>query len=63
MVTDHNGFEGAVSAQVLDPERVIVGEETMTTQGELLAAFLKSRVPPHLSLRDLSPGSASKVRL
>ena len=49
VVTDHNGIEGALAAQALDPERVIVGEEIMTTRGELLAAFLKSAVPPHLS--------------
>jgi hypothetical protein len=52
VVIDRNGIEGAHAARALDPERVIVGEEIMTTQGELLAAFLKSWVAPHLSPRE-----------
>jgi predicted metal-dependent phosphoesterase TrpH len=36
-------------AQALDPELVIVGEEIMTTRGEILAAFVTEEVPPHLS--------------
>jgi predicted metal-dependent phosphoesterase TrpH len=52
VVTDHNGIEGALAARALDPERVIVGEEIMTTQGELLAAFLKTRVAPGLTPRE-----------
>jgi predicted metal-dependent phosphoesterase TrpH len=49
VITDHNGIEGALVARALDPERVIVGEEIMTTQGELLAAFVHTRVAPQLS--------------
>ena len=49
VITDHNGIEGALVAHELEPERVIVGEEIMTTQGELLAAFVHTRVAPHLS--------------
>ncbi len=49
VVTDHNTIAGAVAAQSLDPQRVIVGEEIMTTQGELLAAFLKEEVPALLT--------------
>jgi predicted metal-dependent phosphoesterase TrpH len=49
VVTDHNTIAGAVEAQSLDPDRVIVGEEIMTTHGELLAAFVTSEVPPGLS--------------
>ncbi len=52
MVTDHNGTEGAVLAQALDPDRVIIGEEIMTTQGEILAAFVKTAVPLGLSPLD-----------
>lgn len=48
-VTDHNTIAGAVIAQRLDPERVIVGEEIMTTKGELLAFYLREEVPPGLS--------------
>ena len=47
-ITDHNAISGALEAQALAPELVIVGEEIMTTQGELLAYFLKERIPPKL---------------
>ncbi|MEP0804003.1 MAG: PHP domain-containing protein [Chloroflexota bacterium] len=52
VVTDHNTIAGALAAQKLDPERVIVGEEIMTTRGELLAAFVTEEVPPFLSPRE-----------
>jgi predicted metal-dependent phosphoesterase TrpH len=48
-ITDHNEFEGAEIAAEIEPERVIRGEEIMTTQGELLAYFVEERIPPHLS--------------
>ncbi len=48
IVTDHNRIEGALRCKELDPERVIVGEEIMTTQGELLAAFVREEVPAGL---------------
>ena len=49
IITDHNTISGARAAQALDPELVIVGEEIMTTRGEILAAFVTEEVPPHLS--------------
>jgi len=49
IITDHNTIAGARAAQALDPELVIVGEEVMTTRGEILAAFVREEVPPHLS--------------
>ena len=49
MVTDHNTIAGARAAQALDPELVIVGEEIMTTRGEILAAFVSEEVPMGLS--------------
>ena len=48
IVTDHNSIGGALEAKNLDPELVIVGEEVMTTQGELLAAFVTEEIPPGL---------------
>jgi predicted metal-dependent phosphoesterase TrpH len=48
-ITDHNTIAGALHARSLDPERVIVGEEIMTTQGELLAFFVKEEIPAGLS--------------
>jgi predicted metal-dependent phosphoesterase TrpH len=49
VVTDHNTISGARAAQALDPERVIVGEEIMTTQGEILAAFVTEEIPKGLT--------------
>jgi len=49
IITDHNTIVGARAAQTLDPELVIVGEEIMTTRGEILAAFVTEEVPPKLS--------------
>ncbi len=49
IVTDHNSIGGGLAARALDPERVIVGEEIMTTRGEILAAFMTEEIPPRLS--------------
>jgi predicted metal-dependent phosphoesterase TrpH len=48
-ITDHNTTEGALAMQKLAPELVIVGEEIMTTQGEILASFVKETVPAGLT--------------
>lgn len=47
-ITDHGEIEGALEAQALDPDLVIVGEEVYTTQGELLAYFVKEWIPSGL---------------
>ncbi|MBW6466415.1 MAG: PHP domain-containing protein [Brevefilum sp.] len=44
-ITDHNSIDGALAAKALAPERVIVGEEIETTQGELLGYFLREWIP------------------
>ncbi len=49
IVTDHNSLQGARAAHLIDPQRVIIGEEIMTTQGELLAAFVQEEVPAGLT--------------
>lgn len=49
VVTDHNTIAGARAAQKLDPERVIVGEEILTTRGEILAAFVTEEIPAGLT--------------
>jgi predicted metal-dependent phosphoesterase TrpH len=49
VVTDHNSIAGAREAYALDPARVIVGEEIMTTRGEILAAFVMEEIPAGLS--------------
>jgi predicted metal-dependent phosphoesterase TrpH len=52
IVTDHNTIAGALVAHAIDPQMVIVGEEIMTTRGELLAAFVTEEVPCGLSPLD-----------
>lgn len=49
VITDHNTITGALEARKMDPHRVIVGEEIMTTGGELLCAFVQDEVPAGLS--------------
>lgn len=49
VVTDHNEIGGALEAQEIAPELVIVGEEIMTSRGEILAVYIKERVQPNLS--------------
>jgi predicted metal-dependent phosphoesterase TrpH len=49
IVTDHNTIAGARVAQAIDPERVIVGEEILTTRGEILAAFVSEEIPKGLT--------------
>jgi predicted metal-dependent phosphoesterase TrpH len=48
VITDHNTIEGALLAQRQAPQLIIVGEEIMTTRGELLAAFVTEEVPAGL---------------
>jgi predicted metal-dependent phosphoesterase TrpH len=49
VVTDHNTVAGALAAHAQDPELVIIGEEIMTTRGEILASFVTEEIPPGLS--------------
>jgi hypothetical protein len=49
IITDHNSIQGAQIAQELDPQRVIIGEEIMTSAGELLAAFVTEEIPAGLA--------------
>ena len=51
-VTDHNTIAGALRLKQLAPEQIIVGEEIKTTEGELLAFFVREWVPPGLSPRE-----------
>ena len=45
VVTDHNTIRGALQAREKDPMLVIVGEELLTTRGELLVAFVQEELP------------------
>ncbi len=48
-VTDHNSIRGALAAKALDAELVIIGEEIMTSRGELLGYFMNEEIPARLS--------------
>lgn len=48
-ITDHNTADGALALKKLAPELIIVGEEIMTTQGEILAYFVRETVPAGLT--------------
>lgn len=48
VITDHNTIRGALKAKELAPELIIVGEEILTSKGELLAAFVTEEVPARL---------------
>jgi hypothetical protein len=52
-ITDHHSLRGALELRALAPELVIVGEEILTTCGELLAYFVEEEVP-----RGLTPAAA-----
>lgn len=49
VVTDHNTIAGGRAAHALDPQMIIVGEEIMTTKGEILAAYVTEEIPRGLS--------------
>ncbi|MDE0609953.1 MAG: hypothetical protein OXH77_08620 [Anaerolineaceae bacterium] len=48
-ITDHNTAEGALFMKRMAPGLVIVGEEIMTSEGELLAWFVRESVAPGMS--------------
>jgi predicted metal-dependent phosphoesterase TrpH len=48
-IADHGTAEGALKMQKIAPFRVIVGEEILTTQGEIMGMFLKETIPSGLT--------------
>ena len=50
-LTDHDTTVAAFRLQVLGRERVVVGEEITTSDGELIGLFLERRIPPGLTAR------------
>ncbi|MCY4526862.1 MAG: PHP domain-containing protein [Anaerolineaceae bacterium] len=48
-ITDHNTAEGALFMKRMAPGLVIVGEEIMTSEGELLAWFVRESIPAGLT--------------
>jgi predicted metal-dependent phosphoesterase TrpH len=47
-LTDHNSIAGATRLQAISGQRVVVGEEVMTADGELIGLFLGRLVPKGL---------------
>jgi predicted metal-dependent phosphoesterase TrpH len=48
-ITDHNTAEGALALAKMAPGLIIVGEEIMTTRGELLCFFMTETIPARLT--------------
>jgi predicted metal-dependent phosphoesterase TrpH len=47
-ITDHNSIAGARETAALNPELVIIGEEILTTEGEILGYFVQEEIPEGL---------------
>jgi hypothetical protein len=48
-ITDHNTITGALKMREVAPFTVIMGEEILTSHGEIIGFFLKEEVPKGLS--------------
>jgi predicted metal-dependent phosphoesterase TrpH len=48
-ITDHNTIAGALEMKRIAPFPVIVGEEVLTSKGEILGYFLTEEIPKRLS--------------
>lgn len=48
-ITDHNAIQGALALQCMAPFPIIVGEEILTTEGDIIGLFLHELIPPGLS--------------
>lgn len=48
-ITDHNAIEGGLALQRIAPFPVIVGEEILTTEGDIIGLFLREFIPPKLT--------------
>jgi len=51
-ITDHNTIDGALALQRRLPGAIIVGEEILTTHGEIIGLFLHEEVAPGLPPRE-----------
>jgi predicted metal-dependent phosphoesterase TrpH len=52
-LTDHNEVEGALRLQKIAPFYVIVGEEILTTSGEIMGLFLTQKIPRDLAIDEV----------
>jgi predicted metal-dependent phosphoesterase TrpH len=51
-LTDHNEVDGALKLQKIAPFYVIVGEEILTTSGEIMGLFMTKKVPRDISIEE-----------
>jgi len=49
-ITDHNEINFAINAKKELGDKIIIGEEVLTKQGEVIGLFLKEHIPPYLSI-------------
>lgn len=49
-ITDHNEIDFALEAFAKLGDHIIVGEEIMTTQGEIIGLFLQKKIQPDLTI-------------
>jgi len=59
-VTDHNEIEGALKLKKLFPERIIVGEEIRTAEGEITGLFLTEKISRGMSVKDTCDAIAAQ---
>ena len=52
-LTDHNEVEGALKLKEIAPFYVIVGEEILSTSGEIMGLFLTQKVPRDLPIEEV----------
>jgi predicted metal-dependent phosphoesterase TrpH len=52
-LTDHNEVEGALQLKKIAPFYVIVGEEVLTTSGEIMGLFLTKKIPRDLPVDEV----------
>ncbi|RLC74880.1 MAG: hypothetical protein DRI61_15875, partial [Chloroflexi bacterium] len=48
-ITDHNEIRGALKLRKIAPFKIIVGQEIMTSEGEIIGLFLSNRIESGLS--------------
>ncbi|MCL0041391.1 PHP domain-containing protein [Dehalococcoidia bacterium] len=52
-ITDHNTVEGALKMKQMAPFGVIIGEEVMSSDGEIIGYFLTEKIPSGLSAEEV----------
>ena len=51
-ITDHNEIAGAIELKNIAPFTVIVGEEILSSSGEIIGLFLTEHIPAQLSAEE-----------